>query len=199
MMAEVSVAPTFRMSRELQNLSGDTTLWLVCLNLDLLSGYTIWGGDDPDRFLTVDGRLVIAPSMSGLLAVLPPAGRHPFAGDERFTTFCRRIREIDLVDDDGEDDSGLYDFRATLTALREREVLDAPHSGMAIDCLGAAMDLGRQYGEDSLGFQLARYGPLDTLYHVIWGNESEDRLDYLECEAAFVRLVDWIEDLARQN
>jgi hypothetical protein len=136
----------------------------------------------------------------GLLAGLPPAGRHPFAGDERFTTFCRRVREIDLVDADGDgDDSGLYDFGATLAALREREVLEAPHSGMAVDCLGAAMDLGRQYGEDSLGFQLARYGPLDTLYHVIWGNEPEESLDYVECEAALVRLMDWIEDLTRKS
>src|SRR5262245_17201065 len=142
------------MSRELRSLSGDTTLWLVSLHLDLLSGYTIWGGDDPDRFLTVDGRLVIARSVSGLLAGLPPNGRHPFAGDERFTTFCRQIHQIDLVDADNGDDSGLYDFRATLTALREREVLDAPHAAMAVDCLGAAMDLGRQYGEDSPGFQL---------------------------------------------
>lgn len=115
-MGEVSVAPTFRMSRELQNLSGGTNLWLVSLNLDLLSGYTIWGGDDPDRFLTVDGRLVIAPSVSELLAGLPPAGCHPFAGDERFTTFCRRIREIDLVDAHGGDDSGLYDRSASLPA-----------------------------------------------------------------------------------
>lgn len=199
-MAEVNVAPRFRMSPQLQNLSGDTTLWVVGVNLDLLSGYTIWGGDDPDRFLTVDGRLVIAPSLPQLLAGLPPAGRHPFSDDERFTTFCRRVREIDLIDAaGGGDDSGLYDFAATLVALREREVLEAPHSGMAVDCIGAAMDLGRQYGEQSLGFQLARYGPLDTLYRVIWGDESEERLDYVECEAAFVRLVDWIEGLTRKN
>lgn len=198
MRRELRVAPTFRMSRDLQGLSGETTFWLVSLNLDLLCGYAIWGGDDPDRFLTVNGRLLIAPSVSELLAGLPPAGQHPFAGDERFTTFCRRVREIELVDDGGEADSGLYDFGATLTALREREVLEAPHSGMAVDCLGAAFDLGRQYGEGSLGFQLARYGPLDTLYRVIWGDEPEDRLDYVDCEAALVRLVDWIEDLARQ-
>jgi hypothetical protein len=198
MMRGLTVAPTLRMSEALQELSGETTLWIVSLNLDLHSGYIIWGGDEPDRFLTVDGRLLIAPSVSVLLAGLPPAGRHPFEGDERFTRFCKQVREIELVDDAAVDaESGVFDFGATLAALREREVFWAPHSGTAVDCLGAALDLGRQYGEDSLGYQLARYGSLDTLYHVIWGEASDEELDFIECEAAFVRLVDWIGSLTR--
>ena len=191
------MAPTFRMSRELQELSGATTLWLVALRLDLSCGYTIWGGDDPDRFLTVDGRLVIAPSIQALLAGLPPADQHAFSGDARFGRFCARIREIDLADAAGQTEIGCYDFAATLRALQEREILSAPHSGMAIDCLGAAIDLGRQFGEDTVGYQLARYGPLDDLYHVIWGDEPRERLDYLECEAALTRLIDWIDSLTR--
>jgi hypothetical protein len=197
MTRELTVAPTLPMSREHQELSGETTFWIVGLNLDVLSGYTIWGGDDPDRFLTVDDRLVLAPSVPVLLAGIPSIGRHPFPGDERFARFCKRIREIDLFDAAGDTDIGRYDFGATLTAVREREILGAPHSGMALDCLGAAVDLGRQYGEESLGYQVARYGALDTLYRVLWGEEPEDRLDYVECEAALVRLIDWIESLTR--
>jgi hypothetical protein len=185
------------MSEALQELSGETTFWLVGLNLDTLSGYTIWGGGDRDRFLTVDDRLVLTPTVAALLAGLPPTGRHPFERDERFSRFCKQLHEIDLSDDGGGGDLGRFDFAATLVALREREVLYAPHSGMAIDCLGAAFDLGTQYGERSPGYQLARHGPLDTLYRVIWGEESEEQLDYLACEAALTQLVDWIETIAR--
>ncbi len=71
-----------------------------------------------------------------------------------------------------------------------------PNSGMAVDCLGAAIDLGRQYGQTSPGYQLARYGPLDRPYEVIWGNISDKELDYVETEAAFVRLIDLIGSLA---
>ncbi|WP_446219065.1 hypothetical protein [Micromonospora sp. IBHARD004] len=95
------------------------------------------------------------------------------------------------------DESGLYDFAGTLEAIREREVLYAPHSGMAADCLGAALDLGLQFGEDSVGCQLARHGPLDQLYRAVWKEIDESALDYLECEAALVRLIEWIEGLAR--
>ncbi|WP_446219064.1 hypothetical protein [Micromonospora sp. IBHARD004] len=50
------------MGSRLQELSGETTLWIVAMNLDVLSGYTLWGGDDPDRFLTVEDRLVPTPT-----------------------------------------------------------------------------------------------------------------------------------------
>jgi hypothetical protein len=199
MIREWAVAPTLPMSQEHQELSGETTFWLVGVNLDVLSGYTVWGGDDPDRFLTVDDRLVLAPSVPALLAGLPPTGRHPFPGDGRFARFCERIREVNLWDAAGDTAIGRYDFGAMLTAVREREVLSAPHSGMALDCLGAAVDLGRQYGEDSPGYQLARSRALDTLYRVLWDDEPEDQLDYAECEAAFTHLIDWIEGLTAER
>lgn len=76
----------FRMGEPLQELSGATTVWIVGVNLDLVSGYTLWGGNDPDRFLTVDDRLVLAPTVEELIEDLPLAGRHSFQGDERFLT-----------------------------------------------------------------------------------------------------------------
>lgn len=182
----------FRMGEPLQELSGATTLWIVGLNLDLVSGYTLWGGGDPDRFLAVGGRIVLTPTVERLVEALPEYGEHSFQGDEQFEFFRREVRRACSREAAGGDESGLYDFAATRCAIREREVLYAPHSGMAADCLGAALDLGRQYGEDSLGFRLARSGALDVLYRAVWGELDEEDLDYVEIEAAFVRLVDWI-------
>ncbi|MBM0224778.1 hypothetical protein [Micromonospora sp. ATA51] len=67
---------------------------------------------------------------------------------------------------------------------------------MAADCLGAALDLGLQFGAESVGYQLARHGPLDRLYRAIWKEIDESELDYLECEAALVRVIEWMEGLA---
>ena len=39
------------MGSRLPELSGETTLWIVGMNLDVLSGRTVWGGNDPDRCL----------------------------------------------------------------------------------------------------------------------------------------------------
>ncbi len=195
---ELRVASKFRMTAELQELSGQTTLWIVGVNLEALSGYTVWGGGEPDRFLLVDGRLVLARSISALLAELPPTGRHSFDEHERFSTFVRRAQQA-LSQGKPGDESGLYDFAGTLTAIRDREVLWEPNSGMAVDCLGAAVDLGRQFGEDSPGYRLARFGPLELLYQVIWGNAAEEDLDYIECEAAFFQLIEWIESIASRG
>ncbi|SBT43886.1 hypothetical protein [Micromonospora auratinigra] len=187
----------FRMGEPLQELSGATTVWIVGVELDLVSGWTLWGGNDPDRFLTVDDRLVLAPTVEALLDRLPTAGRHSFHGDERYLAFRRDVRRCYPPRATGGDESGLFDFAATRRAIREREVLYAPHSGMAADCLGAALDLGRQYGEDSVGYRVARFGPLDRLYRALWGELDEADLDHVEIEAAFTCLVDWIEARTR--
>ncbi|MGW3809525.1 hypothetical protein [Micromonospora sp. NPDC005113] len=185
------------MGEPLQELSGATTLWIVGVNLDLISGYTLSGGSDPDRFLTVGGRLVLTPTVEELIEELPDSGQHSFQDDEQLLTFRRKAKRAYAPDATRGDESGLYDFAATLRAIREREVLYAPNSGMAADCLGAALDLGRQYGEDSLGYRLARFGTLDLLYRAVWGELEEEDLDYVEIEAAFTRLIDWIESTAR--
>jgi hypothetical protein len=187
----------FRMGESLQELSGATTLWIVGVNLDLVSGYTLWGGSDPDRFLTVGGKLVLTPTVEELIGALPDSGPHSFEGDEHFLMFRREAERAYSSGVTGGDESGLYDFAATLRAIREREVLYAPNSGMAADCLGAALDLGRQYGEDSFGFRLARFGALDLLYRAVWGELDEEDLDYVEIEAAFTRLIDWIESTVK--
>ncbi|RZU74018.1 hypothetical protein EV384_2457 [Micromonospora kangleipakensis] len=46
------------------------------MNLEVLAGYTRWGGDDPDRFLTVEDRLVptTPPGRHGPLDQLYRAG-----------------------------------------------------------------------------------------------------------------------------
>lgn len=185
------------MGESLQELSGETTLWIVGVNLDLVSGYALWGGGDPDRFLTDGGRLVLTPTVERLIEELPGSGPHSFRDDERFQTFRRQVRRAYQPGAEGGDESGVYDFAATLRAIREREVLYAPHSGMAADCLGAALDLGRQYGEGSVGYRTARFGVLDRLYRATWGELEEDHLDYVEVEAAFTQLIDWIESTTR--
>ncbi|MFJ6167334.1 hypothetical protein ACIQH6_19610 [Micromonospora orduensis] len=185
------------MGEPLQELSGATTLWIVGVNLDLISGYVLWGGGDPDRFLTVGGRLVLAQTVDELVERLPGAGSHSFQGDEQFLTFRKQVRDAYAPGAEGGDDSGLYDFGATLRAVQEREVLYAPHSGMAADCLGAALDLGRQYGEDSQGYRVARYGALGLLYQAVWSELEEEDLDYVEVEVAFARLIDWVESTTR--
>ncbi|WP_406036825.1 hypothetical protein OG799_20580 [Micromonospora sp. NBC_00898] len=172
-------------------------LWIVGMNLDVLSGWTVWGGNDPDRFLTVEDRLVLAPGVETLISNLPGSGRHSFHGDARYLKFREEVNSAYSPGATDGDESGLYDFSATLEAIREREVLHAPHSGMAADCLGAALDLGLQFGADSAGYQLARHGPLDRLYRATWKEIDESELDYLECEAALVRLIGWMERLAR--
>lgn len=190
------MASRFRMGSRLQELSGETTLWIVAVNLDVLSGYTLWGGDDPDRFLTVEDRLVLAPDVEALISHLPRSGRHSFSGDARYGKFRQEVTSAYSPGAADGDESGRYDFSGTLEALRDRDVLYAPHSGMAADCLGAALDLGLQFGAESVGYQLARHGPLDRLYRAIWKEIDESELDYLECEAALVRLIEWMEGLA---
>jgi hypothetical protein len=175
---------TLYMSEPFWDLAGDTTIMVVGLELDLYAGYTVYGGDsdddgDFDVFLISDGRLLLAPTIEELIAVLPPAGVHSFTGDARFTEFCDKVKQIPLFVPEAEPNARLvrFDFVGTLSAIREREVFFAPWSGMAVDCINAALDLGRQFGEHSLGYQLARYGPLDVLYEVLWERLPEDQLD----------------------
>lgn len=200
------------MSKAFWEIADRTSYRFVGLRLEVGSGYAVYGGELGDlefeRFLTVDGRLVVAPSIAELMATLPPTGSHPFTADARFAEFCDEIRWIDLYVAHAEDADRLrcYDFVGVLTALREREVFHAPHSRMTIDCLGAAIDLGRQVGRDSRGYQLARYGPLDDLYEAIWAGgpqqdgepDPADELDFVTCEAAWSALMEWIEGLGRR-
>lgn len=189
------------MSEQLLELAGETMLMFVQLNLGRSAGFAVYGGgegEEFDKFLVADGRLLLGGSAPELLAALPPAGPHSFDADDRFTRFVRRAKEIELFVASGEsgDRVWLYDFAGTLAAIRDRQVLDPPHSGMALDCVNAALELGRQFGKSSPGFELARFGPLDVLYQVIWGESDAAELDYPECASALERLIDWIEWVA---
>ena len=189
------------MSEQLLELAGETMLMFVQLNLGRSAGFAVYGGgegEEFDKFLLADGRLLLGGSAAELLAALPPAGPHSFDTDDRFTRFVARAKEIELLAADGEpnDRVWLFDFAGTLAAVRDRVVLDPPHSGMALDCVNAALELGRQFGKSSPGFELARYGPLDALYQVIWGEANAAELDYPECASALERLIDWIDWIA---
>ncbi|WP_319461842.1 hypothetical protein [Micromonospora sp. RTP1Z1] len=76
------------------------------------------GGNDPDRFLTVDGRLVLTPTVEELIEELPDSGQHSFQDDEQFLTFRREVKRAYSPGATGGDESGLYDFAATLPSCR---------------------------------------------------------------------------------
>jgi hypothetical protein len=192
------------MTDELHELAGETQLMLVAVELEIIAGYAVYGGggdgDDVDKFLLVDGRLLLCPSIAELVAVLPPGRPHSFAGDHRFADFSRVVKQVGLLQPDGDPSAKLwqYDFVGTLSAIRERKIFQSPHSGMAVDCIGAAVDLGRQLGKGSPGYQLARYGPLDELYEALWQDQPDEDVDLFACEAAMVKLIDWIESLVKR-
>jgi hypothetical protein len=201
--ADVLPDPVY-MSDELHELAGETQIMFVAVELEVFAGYTVYGGggdgDEVDKFLLVDDKLLLSPSIAELVAALPSGGTHAFVGDQRFVEFCRVVKQIALLQPDGDPSAKLwrYDFAGTLSAIREREIFWPPHSGMAVDCIGAAVDLGRQLGKGSPGYQLARYGPLDELYEALWEDPPDEDVDLLACEAAMVKLIGWIESLVKR-
>ncbi|GIG63434.1 hypothetical protein Lfu02_78060 [Longispora fulva] len=184
---------------KLDDLSGETTIWIVRLTLRDTFGYSLYGGatdEHEDRFLMVEGRLVLAASPSDLWAKLPSISQSSFGrdSDEAFATFragSQKVNPPDILDDS----IAHFNFNDALSALSKNLVFEESGSSRIFQCLNAAIDLGEQLGTESLIFQTARGPALSTLYKALWGTVDQGDVEPDMCLRDMHRLIELIEGL----